>query len=562
VVTTPVQGVILCQDMSEIVPSGFTSVRSGTRGRRYYYAYWRDGEGRHGLCLGPAHVRDSGRRTARGAIIWRAGDGPRPSTEHVTPKMAAERLTAILANAPRTIGQRATATLQDAVEGWMLERTSERGLKRSTTMDYEDLFERLYRDLGADTNVAQLEPGQLQRYFATFESQRIVGPERAAEARAADESVREIVVERWTAQPPASRPVEVETQAEAEQLAAELGGTWKHRAPGVYRVVAANHQRPRRVPRGQADELRKQGWLIERRAATRLMLCAPAATQTRNKYRDLLSSVLDYARRQGWIEKNPLTDVRRSSRRHDRERILRRDDFYDPDEVARLLECAPGPFEEAFWLCGFHAGMRLPGEALGLRWGAVDFDAGVVRIYDNWVRNAAEGTKTMDSAPVPMTPRLRSALAALMARRDFTGDDEFVFTRDGFGRPAAPRPLREAFKAAASAAGLKLIPMYNARHSFGTSLARNGVDVRTIQALMRHDRLSTTEQYMAYAPQPELAERISAALRPRSEQRHVAHSSAASLDLPAFLAKLDEEVPAKWSREVHRLLEQVSGAGS
>jgi hypothetical protein len=33
-----------------------------------------------------------------------------------------------------------------------------------------------------------------------------------------------------------------------------------------------------------------------------------------------------------------------------------------------------------------------------LRW-AIDFAAGVLRVYDNWVRNAADGTKTSDSAP-------------------------------------------------------------------------------------------------------------------------------------------------------------------
>ena len=203
--------------------------------------------------------------------------------------------------------------------------------------------------------------------------------------------------------------------------------------------------------------------------------------------------------------------------------------------------------------------MRLPGEALGLRWGAVDFAAGVIRVYDNWVRNAHDSTKTMDSAPVPMTPRLRQALLQLAARIDFTSDADYVFTRDGLGRPAAQRPLREALKAAATAAGLKLIPMYNARHSFGSSLARDGIDVRTIQALMRHDRLSTTEQYMAYAPQPELAERISAALRLHGDQRLVASSSSGPpFDLSDFLKRLDEEVPAKWSREVQRLLAQTT----
>jgi integrase len=538
-------------------PTGFTTVRFSKRGGRSFYAYWRDADGRHGRCLGPAHVRDSGRTTARGAVIWRAGDGPLPTPAHLAPKDAAAELRAILASSPQIADERPAApTLQDAAEAWMLERDTDRGLKRSTTMDYEDLFERMYRDLGADTPVSALNADGLRRYFATFQAQRVIGRDRAERAREAGKTVRDVIVERWTAQPSGVQPVQVETKAEAEALAVGSGGTWKHRAPGIYRVVPALHQRPKRVSRARGQQLAAQGWIVERRSTTRLLLCTPAATQTRNKYRDILSAVLDYARRQRWIDTNPLTDVRRASRRHDRERILRRDDFYDSNEVQRLLEHAPGAFEQAFWLCGFHAGMRLPGEALGLRWGAVDFDAGVLRVYDNWVRNAVDGTKTMDSAPVPMTPKLRAALRGLTTRIDFTGDDEFVFTRDGFGRPAAQRPLREAFKVAARAAGLKAIPMYNARHSFGTSLARNGVDVRTIQALMRHARLATTEQYMAYAPQPELAERISVALQPT---RHARESSGATqpLDLAEFMAKLEEEVPAKWSREVQRLLEQV-----
>ena len=63
--------------------------------------------------------------------------------------------------------------------------------------------------------------------------------------------------------------------------------------------------------------------------------------------------------------------------------------------------------------------------------------------------------------------------------------------------------------------------MYNLRHSFGTSLAAKGVDVRTIQALMRHTRMNTTEQYMAYAPRPELANQITRALDPDSLPENV-----------------------------------------
>ncbi len=73
-------------------PTGHLQVtQEGSNGQRVYRALWRDADGVRGAkSLGPAHVRDSGRRTPRGATIWRAGDGPRPTPEHLTPKDAQE----------------------------------------------------------------------------------------------------------------------------------------------------------------------------------------------------------------------------------------------------------------------------------------------------------------------------------------------------------------------------------------------------------------------------------------------------------------------------------------
>jgi SRSO17 transposase len=101
---------------------------------------------------------------------------------------------------------------------------------------------------------------------------------------------------------------------------------------------------------------------------------------------------------------------------------------------------------------------------------------------------------------------------------------------------------------------LKPIKMYNPRHSFGTSLAAKGVDVRTIQALMRHTRLNTTEQYMAYAPRPELANQITRALDPRSLPENVVPLRPKSGETATtFFERLEEKIPAKWLAEVRRL---------
>ncbi len=140
----------------------------------------------------------------------------------------------------------------------------------------------------------------------------------------------------------------------------------------------------------------------------------------------------------------------------------------------------------------------------------------------------------------------------LRSRGYATGDHDFVFVSElTLDSPVSERPMRDAFKVAAGEAGLKPIKMYNLRHSFGTTLARNGVNVRTIQALMRHDRLSTTEQYMAYSPRPDLADQIARALDPHSLPQNVLPIRS----LPegpevTFLGCLEEEIPAKWLREV------------
>jgi hypothetical protein len=63
--------------VEEIRPSGHVQIVERRAGRRWH-ALWRDADGRHQRVLGPAWAKDSGKRTPRGALVWRGADGRKP----------------------------------------------------------------------------------------------------------------------------------------------------------------------------------------------------------------------------------------------------------------------------------------------------------------------------------------------------------------------------------------------------------------------------------------------------------------------------------------------------
>lgn len=148
----------MTSDGLHVRPTGHLQVK-GRRGERGWYALWRDADGRHQQRLGPAHVKDSGRKTPRGATIWRAGDGPRRVADALTPDEAGDRLRAILAAAPATHPapqpERPTHTFVAACDEWLRYVEIERERARSTVHDYRNVVRGyLIPWFGADTPVA------------------------------------------------------------------------------------------------------------------------------------------------------------------------------------------------------------------------------------------------------------------------------------------------------------------------------------------------------------------------------------------------------------------------
>ena len=81
------------------------------------------------------------------------------------------------------------------------------------------------------------------------------------------------------------------------------------------------------------------------------------------------------------------------------------------------------------------------------------------------------------------------------------------------------------YRVALKAAGLDpAFRFHDPRHTAATTMARSGFPVTTIQALMGHSNLATTERYMHYAPSSDEADRLGAAFTvedPRSQSRHI-----------------------------------------
>jgi integrase len=149
--------------------SGHLQLR-GSKGKRQWHAYLRvDGQRRHRV-LGPAHAKDSGRRTERGAPIWRAASGSKPTPEHLTPKEAQDALDALLAElraepAPLAEPDPAVKTLRDAWEEWLRHVEFDRSRKSSTVRDYRSQTRRyLLDELGPDLPLHELTTERIEEW--------------------------------------------------------------------------------------------------------------------------------------------------------------------------------------------------------------------------------------------------------------------------------------------------------------------------------------------------------------------------------------------------------------
>jgi integrase len=233
-----------------------------------------------------------------------------------------------------------------------------------------------------------------------------------------------------------------------------------------------------------------QSWLNERQKAG-------LSPRTCQYARAILRSALGQALRWGIVSRNVVTLVESPRVTKHEIRPLQ------PDQARALLDAVRLHRLGALFTVALALGLR-QGEALGLKWDAVDFQAGTLqvraalqRVGKKWILVEPKSERSRRVVALP-----RMAIVALRAHRVRQKKERLLagprWNETGFvfatrtGTPLAPRNLNRAFKGLLKRANLPDVRFHDLRHTAATFLLAQGVDARTIMETLGHSQISLT----------------------------------------------------------------------
>ena len=225
------------------------------------------------------------------------------------------------------------------------------------------------------------------------------------------------------------------------------------------------------------------------------------ARSTINRHLSSLKGFYRWLDVRGAIEVDPTSALSGPKQNHHLPTVLRHDEMdrllavHGPKDVlgnAReqtTVDMRDQAILELLYACGARIS-----EAASLRLGDIDFPSRLVKVF-------GKGRK---ERIIPLHELCVDALRAYLdeARPILLGakrcDNVFVSTR---GNPMSADAIRKVFKATVRAAGLdeRLSP-HDMRHTFATDLLEGEADLRSVQEMLGHSSLSTTQIYTHLSP--------------------------------------------------------------
>ncbi|MCA9222137.1 MAG: tyrosine recombinase XerC [Planctomycetales bacterium] len=201
-----------------------------------------------------------------------------------------------------------------------------------------------------------------------------------------------------------------------------------------------------------------------------------------------LRSFFRFAQREGLVETNPAKPLRNP--RPDRNLPH----FLSTDDIGRLLEAPPsddpaGLRDRAILETMYSAGLRVS-EVVGINDGDLDFENGLVRIRGKGRRERLS----------PLGSYSERALRRWLRERKLSPKEPQDYAApvfvNKFGRRLTTRSVARMLEKHLKLAGLDLrTTPHTLRHSFATHLLDRGADIRSVQELLGHKSLVTTQIY-------------------------------------------------------------------
>lgn len=234
--------------------------------------------------------------------------------------------------------------------------------------------------------------------------------------------------------------------------------------------------------------------------------------ESRDKIRDVLSSVLRSAVEYGFLVRNPVENVRMPAERRGKKRNK---PYLTPCQFDRLLELIAEPYATMVYVAIF-TGLRVS-ELAGLRWEDIHEES--ITIDERYCRGdwgapkseCSNATIAVNRCVVERIRRLKlltvevRAGCALRKYRVVKSDGptDLVFQSVRDGKPIRDNNILTRFiKPAASKLGFGWVNWRCLRTSHAVWLKLVGADVKDAQGQMRHSRASTTlDVYQQFVPE-------------------------------------------------------------
>jgi integrase/recombinase XerC len=201
-----------------------------------------------------------------------------------------------------------------------------------------------------------------------------------------------------------------------------------------------------------------------------------------------LRSFFRFGQREGWAKTNLAKPLRNPRQPRNLPHFL------SAEDIGRLLEAPPvdeplGLRDRAILETCYSAGLRVS-EVVGLDQSDLDFASGVVR-----VRGKGRKERLAPIGSYAVRALGRWFAARTLHPREAQGAEAPVFTNK-FGRRLTTRSVARMLDKYLGQAGLdRRTTPHSLRHSFSTHLLDRGADIRSVQELLGHKSLVTTQIY-------------------------------------------------------------------